>query len=718
MTHPLTPLAAYRQFIVVRLVPLANGKTDKIPLTPTGEATDAHASANWLTWQDAHARATAWGQGHCIGFVLTEADPFWVLDIDECREGTDWSALSKMLVAQLPGAVVEVSQSGRGLHLWMRHPKGIEHRKKNVPLHLELYSSKRFIALGHSHVGEMAEVCAGLPAVAQRLFPPAPVAAAVAEGGPRADWSGPTDDEELLALAMRSQSVASKFGSRATFAQLWEGKRETLDQFYAGDASSADRALAQHLAYWTGCDIPRIERLMRRSGLVRAKWDERPDYLVERTIAGACAVQQEVLQQKKDVALLPTAPVPGGTQPIFCLTAAGLPIDHDRPSFTSPTGKSKASLALIQSAFEQGRLWIGRDEFTGRKFIRVGAFDKVANPGRFYRSNTDLPIVMRELEAGGLTSVKKETVQMAIEITAEANVHDRAIQWAESLAWDGTPRLAMFCARYWGCADTAYTRAAALAIWTMLAGRVLKPGIQAELVPILVGKQGARKSTSIRCLVVDPETFAELDLEKDETDLARQMRGKLVCELPELRGKSRKDNRAMKSFISRAVDEWIPKFVEEAQAVPRRCVVFGTTNEQQFLTDPTGERRYLPLEVGVIDIDALVRDREQLWAEAVALFKHVGHVLYEDAERLAKQVHGHYKVTDETEERAVAWLAEQQGPVRLSELYVAINDGRPFVNVPRLEQLRLGDILRAAGWSKGDAWIDGKNVKCWTRGAA
>lgn len=722
--HPLAPLAAYRQFIVVRLVPLANGKTDKIPLTPAGEAADAHAPANWLSWQEAHDRATAWGLNHCVGFVITAADPFWCLDIDDCREGDGWNGLAQQLVANLPGAVVEVSQSGKGLHLWMRHPKGIEHRKKNIPLHLELYSDKRFIALGSGHVGEMAEVCPGLPLVAQRLFPPAESNLSVPEEGARADWRGPEDDDELLAMALRSASTASKFGSRATFAQLWEGNPEVLGQFYPDaergfDASSADRALAQHLAYWTGCNVARIERLMRRSGLVRPKWDERPDYLVDRTIRGACGAQQDVLQvkEKAEAATLPTQPAADGSRPTFCLDPKGMPFDSYRPSFTHPQGKSKASVAFVQEAFSQGQLWIGRDEFTGRKFILTGELDLASNPGRYFKSSTDIPIIMRELEAGGMTSVKKEVVQMAVEVTAEANAHDRAIMWGRSLKWDGVPRLALFCKTYWGCADTEYTRAASLAIWTMLAGRLMRPGVQAELVPILVGKQGARKSTSIKSLVVDPSMFCELDLEKDETDLARQMRGKLVCELPELRGKSRKDNRALKSFISRAIDEWIPKFVEEAQAVERRCVIFGTTNEHQFLTDPTGERRYLPLEVGEIDIDGIVRDREQLWAEAVLLFEARG-VLFLEAERLARQVHGRYKVTDETEERAQAWLAEHPEPVLLSELFVAINDGRPFVNVPRLEQLRLGDILRADGREKRDVWRDGKNVKLWVRGAA
>lgn len=129
---------------------------------------------------------------------------------------------------------------------------------------------------------------------------------------PRADWQGPTDDDLLIRRAMAAKpSAGSAFGGKATFADLWNANGEALGRSYPDpvrnyDASRADAALAQHLAYWTGKDCARIERLMERSALNRDKWG-RADYL-QRTILGAVARQDEVLTDKATLPLAMTAP--------------------------------------------------------------------------------------------------------------------------------------------------------------------------------------------------------------------------------------------------------------------------------------------------------------------------------------------------------------------------------------------------------------------------
>lgn len=319
---PLAPLAAYRQFIVVRTVPLANGKTDKLPLhSVTLAVSDAHDPTAWTDYGTAAALALALGASHCVGFVLRDDDPFFCLDIDQClTPAGEWTELARSLCQQLPGCVTEISQSGRALHVWGMRLVMPAHAQKNIDLHIELYSrSGRFIALGSQAVGEMAADCPEIDAVAARYFPPrvaAPMAAP--SDGPRADWRGPTDDADLLRRALQSKSAAGVFGNRATFADLWHADATALGRAYPPDASSsepydrssADAALAQHLAFWTGCDAARIERLMRQSALVRPKWDDREDYLVGRTITNACAMQRDVLQDKPSA--VPEAPVAAG----------------------------------------------------------------------------------------------------------------------------------------------------------------------------------------------------------------------------------------------------------------------------------------------------------------------------------------------------------------------------------------------------------------------
>ena len=311
----MTPLYQTPQWIVVLLVPLANGKTDKLPVDfRTGNVgVNAHEKTFWTDHATALARAQQWGPQFTVGFVLTAADPFFCLDIDNAlMPNGQWSPLSQQLVAALPGCCVEVSQSGRGLHIW---GQGVvpPHRKKNIPLAIELYTERRFIAIGHNAVGDMSQPCPTIAAVAAHYFPPAAEVGETPEEGPSPEWRGPTDDDELLRRALASRSAASAFGGKASFADLWDANVEVLARAYPSndspfDASSADMALAQHLAFWTGRDVARIERLMKRSALRREKW-EREDYLVARTIRGACAQQREVLQDKiPERADVPTTP--------------------------------------------------------------------------------------------------------------------------------------------------------------------------------------------------------------------------------------------------------------------------------------------------------------------------------------------------------------------------------------------------------------------------
>ena len=310
----LQPFAHYRQFITYELRPSSRpGKQDKIPTDwRTGQAANAHDPAIWIDYDTAYACS-----GGRVGFVFTDNDPFWFLDIDNCLLPTGWSPLAQELCAMLPGAAVEVSISGTGLHLFGtgHMPR---HATKNAALGIELYHSKRFVALGlpDTAVGSAATDCtAALAVLVERYFSRTQDAAPPAEwtDKPVADWLGPRDDDELIRRLRNSKSGAGAFGSKATAGQLWDADLAALSKAYpdAGggrpyDASSADAALAQHLAFWTGKDCARMQRLMQQSKLSRDKWD-RDDYL-PRTIINAVSMQKDVCRDKP--AQLPSMALP------------------------------------------------------------------------------------------------------------------------------------------------------------------------------------------------------------------------------------------------------------------------------------------------------------------------------------------------------------------------------------------------------------------------
>lgn len=242
-----------------------------------------------------------------------------------------------------------------------------------------------------------------------------------------------------------------------------------------------------------------------------------------------------------------------------------------------------------------------------------------------------------------------DLVRQLVKHVAQHRSFDSLRIQVSSFVWDGIPRVERFLIDFMGAADTKYHRAVALYYWTALAGRALVPGIKADMVPIAVGTQGARKTTLIRALAPTPEMFTELDLSKSDPDLAREMKGKVVGELGEMKGFSAKMIEHIKSFITRECEEWVPKYCEYATKYLRRCIFFGTTNDDEPLpTDSTGNRRWLPFKVAEgakCDVELLAKVKELLWAEALTLFNANG-VMWQDAERLAPEIHSEFEKDD------------------------------------------------------------------------
>lgn len=316
-------LTSRPQWLIFRTAPSATrpGKTDKIPCDPrTGYDCNAHDSALWVTHAEAAQAATRYGVG--LAFVITSDDPLFCLDIDGCLQPDNtWSPLALELCAAFPGAMVEVSNSGRGLHIWGSYAGPMPPHKTRNPLGLELYHELRFIALGTGAVGDAAVDCTlALAGIIARYFQRDPSEARAAEwtDGP-VDGARPIlDDGDLIRRACSSrQSMRGLLAGKATFADLWEGNAEVLARAYpdgggqgrAWDCSSADAALAQHLAFWTGNDCERIEHLMRQSELARDKW-EREDYL-PRTILAACSRQTSWYVEPIAAPLQAATPAPG-----------------------------------------------------------------------------------------------------------------------------------------------------------------------------------------------------------------------------------------------------------------------------------------------------------------------------------------------------------------------------------------------------------------------
>lgn len=304
LPEALRPLAEYKQFILWKTFQRGEA-TVKLPISPH----TFESFAKGEDWQNNPARmvdadtaikfAGLMGEGYGVGFLFTPNDPFFFVDLDKClnADNTTWSPVAMDIINRLPGAAVEVSQSGRGLHI-IGKGQAPDHSCKNIALGLEFYTEGRFVALtGTNAIGSAGMDCtAALAPLVDGYFP----AKAATKGQewteePEEGATPPEDDDDLIERAKRSGGGGSVFGNKSTFAALWDGDEDELAKAYADDnraydASSADAALAQHLAFWTGNNCERILSLMWQSGLVRDKW-QREDYLI-RTITRAASLQE------------------------------------------------------------------------------------------------------------------------------------------------------------------------------------------------------------------------------------------------------------------------------------------------------------------------------------------------------------------------------------------------------------------------------------------
>lgn len=262
------------------------------------------------------------------------------------------------------------------------------------------------------------------------------------------------------------------------------------------------------------------------------------------------------------------------------------------------------------------------------------------------------------LEREGFAPVGRELMRDALGVAARDCTFDSAQTWLAGLAWDGVPRVDDFLADRAGCDRTEYVRAVSAYLWTTLAGRVLEPGVKADMVPILVGVGGGQgKSSLVESLAPSLEFFGRLHLGKRDDDIARALRGKLVVELAELQGLRGRDSESTKAFIDARHDEWVPKYLEYAQKNKRRCAIVGTTDKPAFLADSAGnERRWLPVKVAEGLAPVPREEVEQLWAEGAVRFL-AGGVAWRDAVRSsAGEDRAQFAMGDAVQEMLEEWV--------------------------------------------------------------
>lgn len=350
-------------------------------------------------------------------------------------------------------------------------------------------------------------------------------------------------------------------------------------------------------------------------------------------------------------------------------------------------------------------------------FDSFAAGEMARRPGEVWTpyQDTQATAMRAALERMGFKTPKKQDVIDTIKLIAERNKFDSMCDFlaANIPEWDGVPRVAGFFASYCGAKASEWATSVSLYLFTALWARANSPdGCKADISPVLIGKQGTGKSTLARLLALNEDWCADVDFTEKDADIARELRQKIVMEIPELGGMSRREQNGVKAFMTRKKDSWVPKFVEAARIAARRCVFIVTTNDRDFLTDETGNRRWAPVEVGQIDRGAVRRDMWQLWAEGRELFARNG-VMYDAVERLQEAVNKEYVAIDPRAETITAWIADNPNELLTTKNIVERALRLNYTYMRKSDANAVAKVMRSLGFDRKKKRLDGKLENVW-----
>lgn len=281
-------------------------------------------------------------------------------------------------------------------------------------------------------------------------------------------------------------------------------------------------------------------------------------------------------------------------------------------------------------------------------------------------------------------------------------------EYLESLTWDGTDRLSSLIFDVFNVTNPLAIQQRYIETWFISAvARALKPGCKVDTALILQGPQGARKSSFFRYLVPVEAWFSD-DMGTLETKDSQMAVGRCwLIEWAELESMRRSNVGAVKAFLTRQVDSFRPPYGRSFVDIPRASVIVGSTNEDQFLHDTTGSRRYMVIPVQHVDTDRVAADRDQLWAEAVYRFKN-GEPWFLSTDEMAVQAVVNAELTSEDPWESVLqrWLVDGASWTTAVGYYTTLGDifsgclEIPIERRTRLHQMRVAQVLASLGWKR------------------
>lgn len=337
-------------------------------------------------------------------------------------------------------------------------------------------------------------------------------------------------------------------------------------------------------------------------------------------------------------------------------------------------------------------------------------------------ADTDTTAVQTYLQGSGIMpGIGRDKVEAALALYAQRHARFHPVRnYLQGLEWDRRPRLCGLLADYLGAHSKGqpenYISEVGLRWMVSAVARIMDPGCQVDHLLVLEGpNQGEGKSTGLRILAGDENFSDSLPHDLSHKDAKDHTRGKWIIELPELTQFKRNEIETLKAFITRREEVFRPSYGRHEIRSPRQCVFAGTTNESEYLVDTTGNRRFWGVAIGEIDLEALRRDRDQLWAEAAHLHR-AGERWHLDRtmEQVAASEAGKRMATDPWATAIIKLLEKDYslaGPELTPGQVLAVMDLRESERTPHNAK-RVASVLTSLGWRQGRKTMQGR---CYVR---
>jgi primase-polymerase (primpol)-like protein len=669
----------------------------KIPFSPNNKK--AASSTDQNTWSDFPTAFAV--NSERVGIVFTAEETLLGIDIDHCiseKTGKITHAQKQVIQEFLAqcDTYTELSPSRTGLHVYLALTGKLTlTTHKKAPY--EAYTSGRYFTVTRESFGngKVKPVRTVTPDEALKLLALIgyPWGASTAVDAFNAQGASPLDapsakekadqpDEAKKPVDIADDSTilermfASKHG--AELRSLYDGDISA----HKNDASSADMALLSHFAFWTQKNESQMERLWIASPLgQREKTQKRKDYrdrTIRAAVAGCKAVYESTHSKTEKV-------------------SRDLDLMHI---------KVKGEKLYIQNTENMCRILRKHPLFAGR--LRYDAFKNTTETRdtkeSAWRDLEDIDAVNIQTAIQVLfpafAKVGKDMVYDAMMSMAKENTIDSAKDYVTAIKWDGTPRLDTWLVETYGVEDTVYHRAVGSNWIKGLVKRICEPGCKFDYVLVLVGAQGIRKSTSLYTL--GGSWHVETTMSTDTKDFFMQFQGKAIIEFSEGETMRQTDVKRMKAIISMQSDKYRPAYGRLSVDFPRRIVFAMTTNQDEFLKDDTGNRRWLPVKCEKnANIDWLRENRDQLFAEAYERVIVKKETVYEFPEEETLAAQNAARVRDPNVDAIAEWYFTLTPDAREAGITVLMAyQGALYKNMPgnkpmdKYTEMTIADILK------------------------